>query len=409
MATENSDSPKNGGFRTGMLGTNLEHAKEHNLRAVIDAVRRHGALTRAEITRTTALSVQTISNLVAELEQRGLLIAGEAEKAKRGQPARPYRLNPDGGYSVGIQMDHQLALAILVNLAGEECAQIQQPVSRPSPDEGIDILTNLVDQLLESAKVKKKRVFGVGVAIPGPFDVSGPTGIGPGWVGFPLEERLRERTDLPVIVENDANAAAIAERLHGAGKKFENFVYVFIGMGLGAGLFLNGQVYHGVRGAAGEIGHIVVETDGISCECGNKGCFERYVSLRAAYEAIGETDDAHRTPEQLEKLYDEEDPAFMAWLRNAADKLRLGVQALESTFDPEVIFIGGLLPTKIAQALVEKMLPPLPSVVTQLKPLDERILVGISATSAPAHGAASVPIFYEFNAELYKHSNKLKS
>lgn len=408
MATENSDSPKNGGFRTGMLGTNLEYAKEHNLRAVIDAVRRHGALTRAEITRTTALSVQTISNLVGELEQRGLLIAGEAEKAKRGQPARPYRLNPEGGFSVGIQMDHQIALAILVNLAGEECAQIQQKVSRPSPEEGIDILTDLVDRLLEYGEVEKDRVFGVGVAIPGPFDVSGPTGVGPGWVGYPIAENLRERVGLPVIVENDANAAAIAERLHGAGKKFENFVYVFIGMGLGAGLFLNGQVYHGVRGAAGEIGHIVVETDGIPCECGNRGCFERYVSLRAAYEAIGETDNIHRAPEQLEKLFVEEDPAFMAWLTEAADKLRIGIQALESTFDPEVIFIGGLLPTRIAQALVEKMLPPLPSVVTQLQPLEERILLGVSAPSAPAHGAASVPIFYEFNAELYTHSNRQK-
>ncbi|WP_299380277.1 ROK family transcriptional regulator [uncultured Kiloniella sp.] len=406
MATEKNKSAENHAVKSGVLGTNLEHAKEHNLRAVIDAVRRHGELTRAEITRATALSVQTISNLVAELEQRGLLIAGEPQKAKRGQPARPYRLNSQGGFSVGIQMDHQLALAILVNLAGEECAKIQKTVSRPSAEEGIEIFARLVDEVIKAGKVEKQRVFGVGVAIPGPFDVSGPTGVGPGWVGYPLEDNLSRRIGLPVIVENDANAAAIAERLHGAGKKFDNFVYVFIGMGLGAGLFLNGQIYHGVRGAAGEIGHILVETDGKVCECGNKGCFEQYVSLRAAYHALGEEDNHHSSPENLEKLFEVKDPAFMSWLQEAAEKLRIGILALESSFDPEVIFIGGLLPPKIAQALLDLLNPLLPSVVTQLKPLEQRVLLGVSAPSAPAHGAASVPIFYEFNAELYSHSKK---
>ncbi|WP_120496281.1 ROK family transcriptional regulator [Kiloniella sp. EL199] len=404
MATEKNKSGENHAVKSGVLGTNLEHAKEHNLRAVIDAVRRHGELTRAEITRVTALSVQTISNLVAELEQRGLLIAGEPQKAKRGQPARPYRLNSQGGFSVGMQMDHQLALAIVVNLAGEEIARIQQDVSRPSPEEGVEILARLVDQVIETAGVEKERVFGVGVAIPGPFDISGPTGVGPGWVNFPLEEKLSAHLGLPVIVENDANAAAIAERLHGAGKRFDNFVYVFIGMGLGAGLFLNGQVYHGARGAAGEIGHILVETDGKQCECGNSGCFERYVSLRAAYQALGEGDTDHSSPDHLMDLYEQRNPAFMSWLKEAAEKLRVGILALESSFDPEVIFIGGLLPPKIAEALLEEMMPLLPSVVTQLKPIEQRVLLGVSAPSAPAHGAASVPIFYEFNAELYSQS-----
>ncbi|WP_020594168.1 ROK family transcriptional regulator [Kiloniella laminariae] len=399
MATEISDMSRSEPLKAGVFGTNLEQAKEHNLRAVIDALRRHGALTRAEITRATALSVQTISNLVAELEQRGLLIAGEPQKAKRGQPAKPYFLNPEGGYSIGIQMDHQLVLAKLVNMAGVECLEIQKSISRPSPEEGLEIFAEMVEQLLAKTRVDSGKVFGVGIAIPGPYGISGPTGVGPGWVDFPIEQRLGEKIGLPVRVENDANAAAIAERLHGEGKKFDTFLYVFIGMGLGAGLFLNGQIYHGVRGAAGEIGHIIVEPEGRLCDCGNRGCLERYVSLCAAYEAIGETQEKHRSPEQLEKLLDQKDPAFMGWLTEAAEKLRRGIHALESIFDPEVIFIGGLLPPKITRALVDMLIPPLPSVVSQLKPQEERILLGISAPSAPAQGAASVPIFYEFNIE----------
>lgn len=385
----------------GVSGTNLGFAKEHNLRAVIDAVRRHDALTRAEITRITGLSAQTISNLVGELEARGLLVAGAPQKAKRGQPARPYSLNPNGGYSIGIQVDYQMALATLVNLSGQECHQIKKQIARPSPNDGVIILSEIIDRLLIESDVARERVFGVGVAIPGPFCVSGPTGIGPGWVEFPVAERLSERSGLPVIVENDANAAAIAERLHGAGRNNDNFIYIFIGMGLGAGLFINGQIYRGLRGAAGEIGHIIVEPGGKICECGNRGCLERYVSLRAAYEAIGEAEDDPDSLAKLEQRLNDNDPAVKAWLKDAAEKLRMGILALESTLDPEAVFIGGLLPSKLAEALMAELLPPLPSVTTLQGSGqgsgEPHIQLGRSAPSAPAQGAASVPIFNEFN------------
>ena len=399
MTTEKSNQGAEALLRPGVMGTNLGFAKEHNLRAVVDAVRRHGALTRADITRVTELSAQTVSNLVGELESQGLLVAGEPQKAKRGQPARPYSLNPGGGFSIGIQVDYQMALATLVNLAGEEFVQVEQAISRPAPEDGVDILADMVDRLLEKAHVSRDQVFGIGVAIPGPFCVSGPTGIGPGWVDFPLEEKLGEKTGLPVIVENDANAAAIAERLHGAGKDLENFVYVFIGMGLGAGLFVNGQIYRGIRGAAGEIGHIIVDPGGRLCECGNHGCLERYVSLRAAYEAIGEQEDCSNGLELLERKLDEKDPDMMAWLKDAADKLRLGVLALESTLDPEAIFVGGILPNKITKALLRELLPLFPSITTHGGLHEPHIQPGVSAPSAPAHGAASVPIFNEFDPE----------
>lgn len=396
MTTENSDSLESDQRLTGVAGTNLGFAKEHNLRAVIDAVRRHGALTRAEITRVTGLSAQTISNLVGELENRGLLLAGEPQKAKRGQPARPYRLNPVGGYSIGIQVDARLALATLVNLSGGECLQVEQQVARPAPEDGVDILAGLVDRLLDQSGVSRDLVLGVGVAIPGPFCVSGPTGVGPGWVDFPLGESLSRKTGLPVLVENDANAAAIAERLHGAGKNIENFIYIFIGMGLGAGLFVNGQLYRGIRGAAGEIGHIIVEPGGRQCECGNRGCLERYVSIRAAYEATGEAESAPNSLARLEQRLNDNDPAMRGWLKDAAEKLRMGILALESTLDPEAIFIGGLMPDAITKALIDELLPPLPSVTTQNGSPEPHIQIGASAPSAPAHGAASVPIFREF-------------
>lgn len=404
MATENCPLPNNEGnsmasemmSRMGKAGTNLEDAKDHNLRVVIDSVRREGEMTRAQITRATGLSAQTISNLVGELEEKGLLLAGEPIKAKRGQPARPYSLNAKGGYSIGIQIDHAHMLATLVDLAGQECAQESQDVSWPTPEEGLEILGQLIDRLLVRAEVGKGRVLGAGIAIPGPYGVGGPTGIGPGWKDFPLEQALSERIGVPVVVENDASAAAIAERLHGEGKNFDNFIYIFIGMGLGAGLFLNGRIYRGIRGVAGEIGHIIVEPGGRPCECGNLGCLERYVSMRAAYEAVGETEEDHSTPEEIEHRLKAGDEKLIAWVRDAAEKLRRGILALETTLDPQAIFVGGQLPSGIAEAILAELGELLPSVVSQISPDQRRILPGLSAVSATAHGAASVPIFREF-------------
>ena len=135
------------------------------------------------------------------------------------------------------------------------------------------------------------------MAMPGPFGVEGLTSVGPtalpGWQDFPIAEELQQLTGIPVTVENDATAAAIGERLYGVARNLNSFVYLFIGTGLGAGLFLDGHLYKGSRHNAGEIGHMIVSPGGLQCDCGKRGCLERYVSLRAAYEFLDFPDPDH--------------------------------------------------------------------------------------------------------------------
>lgn len=383
---------------TAVTGTNLLHAKSHNRRAILDAVRRHDALSRAEITRITNLSAQTVSNLVAELEEGGLLIAGEPVRQKRGQPARPYRLNPEGGYAIGFQLSGAHMDAVLVNLNGELRAHIRRPINHPDPEQGVQILATATRDIIAKAGLDPARNIGIGVAMPGPVGVTGPTGIAPGWDQFDLATAMSEETGCPVFVENDADAAAVSEKLYGTARDLENFVYIFIGRGLGAGMFLDGRIVHGARGAAGEIGHIPVVANGRACECGRKGCLERYVSLLALYEEF----DEDRRSELMEdsllthlSTISPDDEPVRRWIELAARHLTDTLQIIVSMIDPQAVVIGGLLPQSILAPLLDRIhqLQAESGPTPTGDPLP--VYAGEGDSLSAARGAAALPIYQE--------------
>lgn len=384
--------------QSNVTGTNLLHAKNHNRRAVLDAVRRHDGLSRADITRLTNLSAQTISNLVGELEEAGLLLAGEPIRQKRGQPARPYRLNPDGGYAIGFQLTGTQIDAVLVNLMGEERERSSLPINHPDPKQAIDLLVAASHDIISKSGLDPDRNIGTGIAMPGPVGIAGPTGIAPGWEGFDLAKAMTEKAGCPVFVENDADAAAVSEKLYGKARELENFVYIFIGHGLGAGLFLDGRIIHGAQGAAGEIGHIPVEANGRQCGCGRKGCLERYVSLLALYE---EFDATHRddlvldhTLTQLSAIKADDVPV-KSWIDQAAPHLATTFQIISSMLNPQAIILGGLLPKPILTALWQEVIRL--QEASGPTPTGDRlpILIGDGNTYSAARGAAALPIYQE--------------
>jgi len=390
--------------KKAIAGTNLEQAKSHNRRVVIEAIRTNGALSRAAIARLTALSSQTISNIVEELEKEELLRPEATQKGARGQPAVPYSINPDGGYSIGLQLDHQLAVGVITDLSGTVRARFERPVDRPTPAEAMPLLAAIADDLMRTFRFDRSRLLGIGMAMPGPFDVEGMTSVGPtalpGWQDFPVAEELERLTGIPVTVENDATAAAIGERLHGVARTFRSFTYVFIGTGLGAGMFHDGHLYKGSGHNAGEIGHMIVVPDGRSCPCGNHGCLERYVSLQAAYEALEIGDLAHATPQMLL----DPNPAARArldgWLDEAAQRLRQAVNILESMLDSEAVVIGGFLPSSVLALLIERLEPLHTSVAARRNRQTPRVIAGLAGHDTAALGAAALPIFDELNPNL---------
>jgi predicted NBD/HSP70 family sugar kinase len=391
-------------LKNQVSGTNLEQAKSHNRRVVIEAIRTNGALSRASIARLTALSSQTVSNIVDGLEQAGFLIAGATLKGGRGQPAIPYSINPDGAYSIGLQLDHQLLMGVITGLSGGVRSSIERRLDRPTPAEAMPALAAIADELMADFKFDRQRLLGIGLAMPGPFGVEGLTSVGPtalpGWQDFPVAAELQNLTDIPVTVENDATAAAIGERLHGVARNLDSFVYLFIGTGLGAGLFLDGHLYKGSGHNAGEIGHMVVKPDGLACFCGKRGCLERYVSLRAAYEFLEVPDPDHAAPDLLEKMLALGDTRLEAWLDAATEPLRQAINVLELTLDPESVVLGGFMPVAIIERLAARLDPLQLSVSPTRQRRVARVLVGAAGKQTSVLGAAALPIFGEINPQF---------
>jgi len=387
----------------GIFGTNLEHARSHNRRVVLEAVRLHGALSRAEIARFTMLTSQTVSNIVEELEAGGMLRADAPRTGGRGQPATPLSIDPDGAYSVGLQFDHHGLTAVLVDLAGQVRRRVEAGVGDPRPEHAVPEMARAVKALRSRSGVDWSRVLGAGLAMPGPFNAQGRSLMGPtslpGW-DDPDIDAIARRIGLPLLLENDAKAAAIGEHLHGAARRLTSFAYLFFGMGFGAGLFVDGHVYKGFGRNAGEIGHMIVVPDGRPCHCGNRGCLEQYVSLRAAYQAldIGRFD--RGTPDELARRLQAGDREVTAWLESTVAPLRQAINMLESMLDPETIILGGVMPEALLSR-IGALLPPLAvSAADQPDRPLPRLVIGAAGPDTPALGAAALPIFDELNPQL---------
>jgi predicted NBD/HSP70 family sugar kinase len=382
-------------------GTNIEHARTLNRRVVFEAVRRHGAITRADLARLTGLTPQAVSNISAELRDAGLIREGNRRQGLRGQPAIELSLEPKGGYAIGLNLGHQFLSGVLVDLAGGVIASNALPTQAHilPLDTLVDAMESAVEGLLAQALLPRSQLWGVGCGLPGlvrdgVLTVDTMAG-GDERPHYPLAQSLGTRLNLPVIAENDARAAAIGERLYGVGREARHFFYLHFGFGIGGGMIVDGEHYRGGSGGAGEIGHMIVKPGGRPCSCGNRGCLEQYCSLFSAGEAVGgaERSADQVRPEELSARLAEGEPRFMAWLQEASQHLRTAIHNIEVMFDPETVVIGGGLPEDVVVRLVALTHPLLPSVYPD--PGKARALPRLTVATAqdmPALGAAALPI-----------------
>jgi predicted NBD/HSP70 family sugar kinase len=272
-------------------------------------------------------------------------------------------LNPDAHYAVGVNIRVSGVEAVLLDLLGDIGAETTLP-----PQGGMDpaslqrTVVEAVDQVIRLAHVDPGRVLGVGVGFPGPIGggriVAGSPGL-PGWQRIPLAEQLEPSLGLPVTLENDANLAALAEFRFGAGTRDDlsrSLVYIYADYGIGAGIVVDGKLYRGADGLAGELGHTVIDVDGPQCTCGNYGCLETLASIGAivrrtvaAAKLGGATCLAERfqgdwdavTYSDISQAIMEGDALASAALDDAVAYLAVGISNVIRQFRPEAIVLGG--------------------------------------------------------------------
>ncbi|UOE42528.1 ROK family transcriptional regulator [Agromyces larvae] len=255
-----------------------EHARSHNRSLVLQTLYTSGPLSRADVARETGLTRVTVSDLVAELIGEGLVVElGTREDARPGKPATLLDVDRAGFQIVGIDLsDHDLLHGAVVDLDGRVLARADVALDGASGEDAADLVSELAARL---AALATAPLLGVGIGSPGVVDPAGVVRSAPnlGWTDLPLQARLAGELGVPVHVANDANVAVLAE--HGASGAGD-LLLVKVGHGVGAGLIIGGRPVIGPGFAAGEIGHVVIGTDGgPRCACGKHGCLEAWLAV----------------------------------------------------------------------------------------------------------------------------------
>ena len=319
-------------------------------------------LSRADLAASIGLNKTTVSDLVDELLSSGFLREIGRNASAGGRPGVLLELNPEAGWVIGCDIAVGSLSVVLSDLRARVVWRRQAAfVKEDGLHVVLDRLTALMRQGGQHARRTGRRLLGAGVAVPGLVDISNGRLIfepNMGWRDVPLRDALADRTRLPVFVDNDGNAAALAERYFGVAQGVDDFAYVVANIGLGAGLVIGGHIHYGASGYAGEAGHTTIDPQGPLCRCGNRGCWERFASQRALIERVTKADGSalspvlealtgHGTvPVNLELILEAAragDPIVLEALHETGTYLGIGMANLVNLLNPSLIAFGGSL------------------------------------------------------------------
>lgn len=342
--------------------------REANQRRLLRALSSAGSMTQAQIARTTGLSAATVSNIVRELRDLGMVTVSPTSSG--GRRAQSVSLARGTGLAVGVHVTASHLRAAICDMAYDVLAEERIPYDvTQSPERGMRRAEWLVATLIRQARVDRTKIRGIGVAVPGPIDErSGRLGAGTvlaTWQGVDIAAELSRRVGMRVQVANDAHAAALGESIWGAGRDIPDLAYLKLSSSVGAALVINGKVYKGYGGLAGEFGHITVNEQGRICRCGNRGCLETVVGGPYLLELLPVDPGQPRpTLERLVAAALDGDLGSRRVIADAGRAVGAAAAVLCNLLNPQRLVVGGelagageLLLAPIQEALVRQALP----------------------------------------------------
>jgi predicted NBD/HSP70 family sugar kinase/biotin operon repressor len=325
--------------------------RERNRERLTAALREAGAASRAELARRTGLSRTTVASLVGELQEAGVLTEredGSGASARGGRPPRLLSFSRSAGVAIGIDFGKRHLRVAAADLSHAILAEAERPARAEDPAEaGLEATVALVEEVIAGAGVETSEVVGVGMGLPGPIDRRsgrvGSSSILPGWVGVRAAEELGSRLGLAVSVDNDANLGALAELHWGAAAGHDNVAYLKVSTGIGAGLIVDGRLFHGTGGMAGEIGHAIVDDQGPVCRCGKRGCLETLAGASALVDLLEPRLGRTISTGELLELAAAGDSGARRVIADAGTHVGGALATLCDLLNPELIVVGGEL------------------------------------------------------------------
>ncbi len=358
---------------------------------VLRHVRAAGTSGRAEIARAAGLTTQAVSNIISDLTDEGLLIEVGHRAIGRGLPVVQYAIAANGGHALGIDVELDMVQAVLTDLKGATLWSGQQELQQTSPDDVSDYIKTLCADAQFAVGVEPDRLVGVGVVMPGPF---GSTGLASAAIGLPGWERiapaqfLEARLGCSVVVENDANAAAISERVAGVAQGLDHYVCLHFGAGLGLGIVSDSVLVRGAFGNAGEIGHITFGGKRLEAVASRLALCKRLEAAGLPAHSLAEIESAVNSAE------------VELWLSEAAAALSEAVTMIENLFDPQTVILGGALPDVLIDALIERIALSPESLAARRDRQAPRLLRGSAGRMNAAHCAAALVVDRLFTPRL---------
>ncbi|MBK8784439.1 MAG: ROK family transcriptional regulator [Anaerolineales bacterium] len=344
--------------------TDQAYIRENNLSSVLRLIHSQAPISRAQLAVITGLNKSTISSLVDDLIARKLVNEAGSNSNGAGRPAIMLEINSQAGLIVGVELGVDFVSVAVTDFLGNIVWRRREDAN-PNEDQQkmIDQTLRIVKDAMGSVKKKNAHFLGMGLATPGTVNLKeGILIFAPNlhWRNVPFRKIFSEQTRLKVFVENDANAAATAEHLFGTARQCQDFLFVFAGVGIGGGLFLNGKLYRGKNGYAGEIGHspIMAEPSQTVCHCGNRGCWETYANQYSIIQRVQARLEVKRTSIIPKLMAEHNSSLTIPLIKQAADAgdreaidsfaeaghaMGQGFAGLTNIFNPEKIILGGPL------------------------------------------------------------------
>lgn len=347
--------------------------KSVNKAIILNKIRTSEPISRAQIAKETKLTPPTVSSIVKELLEQGIVRESSLGESKGGRKPTMLLINSNAFYVIGVDAGPKTVDCILADLSGEI---IDRTSSRLHPsitnDAFIDILKGNVQKLIKADRENQDKIIGIGVAMHGVVDVeTGTSLVAPNLrlKNIPIKAELEKAFHITVQVENDARAMALGESWFGGHGDVDSMVAVNIGRGVGSGVLINGKLYHGKQDIAGEIGHMTIDIHGEICDCGNRGCLQTFVSGPAialrAKKKVSESNEFELTGEKVHLLAEKGNERYREILQETGEIIGIGLTNLIHLINPGKIVLGGgvmkgekfLLPS-IKKAIAERALTP---------------------------------------------------
>jgi glucokinase-like ROK family protein len=352
-----------------------------NLSSVLRLIHTQSPISRAQIAVVSGLNKSTVSSLVDELLSRNLVHETGSNSGAAGRPATWLEINPHAGLIIGVELGVDFISVAVTDLLRNIIWRKKEDTNPTDhQDKMIEQTLQIVKEAMAANRKKDGRFLGLGLSTPGTVDLKeGLLIFAPNlqWHNVPFRKIFHQQTKLKVYIENDANAAAIAEHLYGAAQHNRDFLFVFAGVGIGGGLFLNGKLYRGKNGYAGEIGHFPIMTEPTQtiCHCGNRGCWETYANQSSIIQRIQSRLETKHNSIIPKLMAEQKAPLSIPLMKQAADSgdqeaiysfieaghaMGQGFAGLINIFNPEKIILGG--PLSVAG---EYLLPAIKDVIAR--------------------------------------------